>query len=121
MSLDQKNEYIMQHKISPCHDTDFAYTHEKETMVIDCEDKLMVPSFCNRFKIMNPKETVPLDDYVTETYQWLDYWPKQFGKRLDISDVFTNENFLEKLDIDFTRERQQLLDDWKKANKKYFN
>lgn len=122
MSILEKDIYLEKNKIVSCCDPEFALKNRKHTLIITCRDEIALRFFCKRFRQYHPHFFVntTIDNYVQDCIDWNNFWPKKFQKHLDISDIFYNENFLTKLDLDLDKKRIDLFEKWKIINKKSF-
>ena len=122
MSILEKDEYYNKHDIISCCDSEFALKHHKNTLVIKCDDKIMSSFFCKRLFTYHPEliTSMTVEQYEKDVAEWHNFWPKRFKNQLDISDIFSNENFLDKLDIPLDEEKKTLICQWKVINKRIF-
>ena len=122
MSIQEKDEYYKKHKIISCCDPEFALKHHNNTLIIKCDNKLVLSFFCKRFKTYHPDyfENTTLEEYTKNVIEWNHFWPKKFNKQLDIFDIFSNKNFLDKLDITIDAKKEALFQRWKLLNEKNF-
>jgi len=65
-------------------------------------------------------DEISLAEYDTSFAEWSHFWSPKFKRSIDVSDIFTNDNFLSKLDIVLNDDKIKLFNDWKKINKKSF-
>ena len=122
MSIQEKDQYYKKHDVVSCCDSEFALKHHDNTLVIKCDNELLSAFFCKRFEIYHPTyfTNITLDEYTKNVLHWNNFWPTKFKKQLNISDIFSNENFLDKLDISIDEEKKALFDRWKSINEKNF-
>ena len=120
--LEKKEEYYNKHEIISCCDSEFALRHHRNTLVIKCNDEIVRSFFCKRFQTYHSTlfTDMTVEQYTKDVTEWHNYWPKRFKNQIDISDIFTNENFLDKLDIPLDEERKTLFRQWKAINKRIF-
>ena len=123
MSMGEKEEYYIKHEIISCCDSEFALRHHRNTLVIKCNDEIVRSFFCKRFQTYHPTlfTDMTVEQYTKDVTEWHNFWPKRFKNQIDISDIFTNENFLDKLDIPLDEERKTLFQQWKAINKRIFS
>jgi|TARA_B110000444_G_C18786931_1_gene570417 hypothetical protein len=122
MSIQQKEEYFDRQNIISCCDSEFALKHQKNTLVIKCDDPLVSGFLCKRFKMYNPEyfTNTSINEYNEDVSKWNSFWPQRFQQQLDISDIFSNANFLDKLDITINEDEKMLFQRWKVINEKNF-
>jgi hypothetical protein len=123
LSISEKDQYLSEHKIISCHDSEFALKHHRNTLIIKCDNNLMSSFFSKRFYDYHPEcfaETT-LEDYKQDVLNWNNFWPAKFKNQLDVSDIFENKNFLEKININIDSSKQTLFDNWKEINQKSFD
>ena len=122
MSIQEKDEYYKKHDVVSCCDSEFALKHHNNTLVVKCDDQLVSSFFCKRFEMYHPTcfTNITLNEYTEDVLDWNIFWPTKFKKQLDISDIFSNENFLDKLDIPMNNEKETLFQRWKVINEKNF-
>lgn len=122
MSIQEKDQYYKKHDVVSCCDSEFALKHHNNTLVIKCDDELLSSFFCKRFKLYHPKcfTNITLNEYTKDVIEWNNFWPKKFKHQLDISDIFSNKNFLDKLNIPMNDEKETLFQRWKVINEKNF-
>lgn len=123
MTIDDKDQYFDKHPIMSCCDPEFALKYKNETLLVKCDDQDMARYFCKRFYQYHPEmiDEIPLEDYITSFGQWSHFWAPKFKKTLDLSDIFTNENFLSKMDIVLDDKKIKLFNDWREINQKSFS
>ena len=122
MSEEQKDIYLSKHNIISCCDTHFALKHSRLSLIVTCNNHALITFFSKRFKKYHPYcfTNMTIDDYVRDTIKWQNYWPKFFKNQIDISDIFSSEDFLQKLDCNIDEKKQKLFTEWKKINQKIF-
>lgn len=123
LPIDKKNEYLSKHAIISCCDTKFALTHRDHTVAIKCDNKLVSDYFCKRFFQHHPhlQKQTSIDEYIQTFDAWNKFWPSKFKNTLDMSDIFDNKNFLDKLGVKIDDERKELFQNWKLINGKSFS
>ena len=122
MSNEEKENYLNQYNIISCTDTHFALKNITKTLIVTCSNEIMINFFCNRFKKYHPYSftNTTINDYIKDTFDWQNYWPKFFKNQIDISDIFDNKNFLSKLGCNINEKKQHLFHEWKNINQKNF-
>ena len=120
MTSDQKTDYLERHKVISCCDTKFAFKHRNSTKVITCENKEMAKFYCDRYFYYHP-QLKSADDYYKKFQEWQTFWTDKFPHKVDISNMFTNENFLVDLGIEITQEKIALFTKWKELNQTVFS
>jgi len=123
MTMEDKDHYLDQHSIISCCDTEFALKHKNHTLMVTCDDEVMATYFCKRFYQYHPHMTteMSLQDYSTSFTEWNTFWSSKFKKKIDISDIFTNEDFISRLDIVLDDSKIKLFNHWKEINQKSFS
>jgi hypothetical protein len=122
MTIEDKDRYLDKHPIISCCDPEFALKHSNKTLMITCDDAFMATYFCKRFYQYHPyiADDLSLEEYNTSFNQWNHYWSSKFKKTIDLSDIFTNDSFLSKLDIVLDDDKIKLFNNWKEINQKSF-
>ena len=122
LTFAEKDEYLQKHNIISCVDSEFALKHHKQTLVIKCDNPDVSAFFSARQKKFHPHyfTNTTLEKYIEDVLAWNKFWPTKFKKQLDISDIFTNENFLSKLDIEISKDKKDIFEHWLSINKKIF-
>jgi hypothetical protein len=122
MTIEDKDQYLNKHPIISCCDPEFALKHKNQTLMINCSNTSMASYFCKRFYQYHPHmaDEISLAEYDTSFAEWSHFWSPKFKRSIDVSDIFTNDNFLSKLDIVLNDDKIKLFNDWKKINKKSF-
>jgi hypothetical protein len=122
MTTEDKDRYLDKHPIISCCDPEFALKHKNQTLMVTCEDEYMATYFCKRFYQYHPYMTdkISLEEYVTSFKQWSHFWRPKFKRSVDVSDIFTNDNFLSKLDVVLDDNKIKLFNEWKQINQKSF-
>ena len=122
MSMEEKNEYYKKHTIISCCDSEFALKHHRNTLVVKCDDQIVSSFFSKRFRMYHPGlfSDMTLDQYISDVTEWNNFWPKKFKNQIDISDIFSNKKFLDKLNTPMNYMKEQLFKKWRAINKKNF-
>ena len=122
MSIQEKDEYYKKHDVISCCDSEFALKHHNNTLVVKCDNQLMSSFFSKRFEMYHPGyfTNTTIDKYNKDVMERNSFWPKKFKHQLDISDIFSNETFLDKLNIPMNDEKETLFQRWKVINEKNF-
>jgi len=123
MTMEEKNEYYRNHSVISCCDSEFALKHHKNTLVVKCDDQIVSSFFSERFRMYHPElfSNITMEQYSNSVKEWHAFWPKKFKNQIDISDIFSNEKFLDKLSIPMNQRKEQLFKSWKDINKKNFS
>ena len=122
MTIEDKDQYLNKHPIISCCDTEFALKHKNKTLMITCNDALMASYFCKRFYQYHPymAKDISLAKYNTSFVEWSRFWTPKFKQTIDLSDIFTNDEFLSKLNRDLGDSEIKLFNDWREINQKSF-
>jgi len=122
MPIYEKDKYLNKHEIIACCDPEFALKHKDKTLMITCEDIEMSKYFCNRFFDYHHEllKDTTVKEYHDSFLLWKEFWSAKFKNKLDVSDIFTNNNFLAKLDTPIDDQKSTLFNDWKEINRKSF-
>ena len=64
---------------------------------------------------------ISLAEYNTSFIEWSSFWTPKFKQSIDISDIFTNDEFLSKLNRDLGQREIKLFNDWREINQKSFS
>lgn len=122
MTVEDKNQYLNKHAIISCFDPEFALTHRDKTLAIKCDSKIVSDYFCTRYFQYHPRlqEQISMEDYIKTFDEWNKFWPSKFKRTLDISDIFHNEKFLDKLDVKIDEDKEELFERWRSINEKNF-
>jgi hypothetical protein len=122
MTMEDKDQYLSKHPIISCCDPEFALKHKNQTLMITCSDTFMASYFCKRFYQYHPcmADKISPAEYDASFVEWSNFWSPKFKRKIDVSDIFTNDNFLSKLDIVLNDKKIELFNKWKKINKKIF-
>jgi len=123
MTIEDKDQYFNKHPIISCCDPEFALKHKNQTLMITCDDALMASYFCKRFYQYHPymSKDISLAEYNTSFIEWSHFWTPKFKQSIDISDIFTNDEFLSKLNRDLGQREIKLFNDWREINQKSFS
>jgi hypothetical protein len=121
-SMEEKEQYYNKHEIISCCDSDFALRHHANTLVIKCDDQIVSSFFCKRFYMYHPSlfSDMTVEQYINDVTEWSNFWPNKFKNQLDISDIFSNEKFLDKIDIPLNKEKKSLFQEWRDINGRNF-
>ena len=120
LSIAEKDQYLSEHNVISCPDSEFALKHHKNTLVIKCDDERMSSFFAERLYKYHPEyfENTTLDSYKKDVLNWNKFWPNKFKNKLDIASIFKDDNFLEKINVPIDESKKFLFENWKKFNKK---